>query len=235
MRARRAYAAVAHAPSDDGHAILLDGRQARTPARAPLAVPTTALADAIVREWSAQDARIDPASMPMTGLANAAIDHVRPDCARFAAPLIAYAQSDLICYRDARDAALMARQAAAWDPLLLWSAQVLDAPLDITQGVLPVDQPARSAARLADAVTALGPFALAGLAPLVTIGGSLVAALALVRGAWPAATLWDAVALDEAYQQERWGHDDAAAALNARRRAEWLNAAAYLALIGPAH
>ena len=60
----------------DGNAVLLDGKPVRTPARRPLAAPNMVLAQAIADEWNAQDDMIDPATMPLTRLANAIIDGV---------------------------------------------------------------------------------------------------------------------------------------------------------------
>ena len=57
--------------------ILLNGKPVKTPARNALVAPTRALADAIAAEWDAQKDVIDPARMPLTRLANAAIDGVR--------------------------------------------------------------------------------------------------------------------------------------------------------------
>ena len=71
---------------------------------------------------------------------------------------------------------------------------------------------------------------LAGLSPLVTIGGSLVAALAVYEEMMPAEAAWEAVSLDDRWQLEQWGDDpDAAAALDARRR-DFLAAARFLEL-----
>src|SRR3546814_2593472 len=80
----------------------------------PRLIASQALAVAIAAEWAAQGETIDPAAMPLTGLANAAIDLAAPDPAAFAEPIAAYAASDLLCYRDDRDTALPAEQAAAW-------------------------------------------------------------------------------------------------------------------------
>src|SRR3546814_5152852 len=79
--------------------------------------------------------------MPMTGLTNAAIDLAAPDPATFAEPIAAYAATDLFCYRDDRDAALQAEQAAAWNPLLAWAEARYGVEFALTQGVLPIDQP----------------------------------------------------------------------------------------------
>lgn len=59
--------------------IMLDGRPVRTPGRVPLILPTPALAEAVAQEWRDVGDSIDPRAMPLTGLANAAIDRVAPD------------------------------------------------------------------------------------------------------------------------------------------------------------
>jgi chaperone required for assembly of F1-ATPase len=214
-----------------GHAITLDGRTVKTPARRPLVVPTCALADAIVAEWRAQGETIDPASMPMTGLANAAIDHADGDRAAFTAPLAAYAASDLFCYRDDRDGLLASRQAAAWNPHLAAAEARYGIEFAITAGIVPVDQPPATIARLAAALDALGPFQLAAMAPLVTIGGSLVAALAVADEPARAAAIWSDVMLDELYQEERWGRDEQATQARDRRQRDWDNAARFVTLL----
>ena len=160
-------------------AILLDGRPVRTPARAPLRLPTAALAEAIADEWRAQVDSIDPRAMPLTGLANAAIDRVAPDPDAFAVPLASYAEADLLCYRAEGPAPLVAAQEAAWNPLLDWARARYDIAFAVTAGIVHVAQPAETVARLAEALRARSPYGLAAMQPIVTIGGSLVAALAL--------------------------------------------------------
>ncbi len=222
-------AAVAAAAAD--FVIHLDGRAVRTPARASLIVPTRALADAIAAEWQAQGEDIDPRAMPLTGLANAAIDHAAADPAAFAAALLPYAETDLLCYRDDRDATLAAEQAAAWNPLLAWAEARWGVEFILAQGIMHVAQPPATVAALQAAICALPPFRLAALSPLVTISGSLVAALAVESGEQQAATLWPILCLDELYQERRWGHDTQAEAARQVREAEWLNAAQFLKLL----
>ena len=228
---KRFWKEAAAVPQDGGWGIALDGRAVRTPARAALRVESEDLAKAIAAEWQAQGETIDPASMPLTGLANAAIDLASPDPAAFAAPIAAYAESDLFCYRDDRDAALQAEQAGAWNPLLAWAERRYGVEFALAQGVLPIDQPTATIAALQAAVGAQDPFRLAALAPLVTIGGSLVAGLALAEQAFDPEPLWNAVALDELYQERRWGADSEAQKARARREADWHHAARFLRLL----
>ncbi len=228
---KRFWKTATTVPQDGGWGIALDGRPVRTPARAPLVVPSEELAEAIAAEWNAQGSDIDPAAMPMTGIANAAIDLATGDRAAFADTIAAYAQTDLLCYRDDRDAALQGEQAAAWNPLLAWAEARHGIEFALAQGVLPIDQPAATVAALREAVHALDPFRLAPLSPLVTIGGSLVAGLALVEDAFAADMLWGAVSLDELYQERRWGADSEAQKARDRRAADWGNAARFLRLL----
>ena len=228
---KRFWKEVAVVDEDGGWGIALDGRPVRTPQRAPLAVASSALAEAIAAEWRDVGETIDPAHMPMTGLSNAAIDLATPDLAAFSAPIAAYAESDLLCYRDARDAVLQAEQAAAWNPLLSWAEMRYGIECVLTQGVLPVDQPDATIAALQDAVFTQDSWRTTALTPLVTIGGSLIAGLALVDRAFDADALWDAVSLDDLYQERRWGADSEAQKARAAHKRDWDNAARFLSLL----
>jgi chaperone required for assembly of F1-ATPase len=218
-------------PERGGWAIKLDGRPLRTPAQAALAVPTEALAEAIADEWSTVGQSIDPRSMPLTGLANAAIDRVSPERQAFAIGLARYAEADLACYRAEGPSALVERQEQEWEKLLVWARRRFDVDFVTTSGLMHVAQPAATVERLSHAVMVLDAFRLAALSPLVTIGGSLVAALAVLEKAITPEKAWVAVSVDERWQIERWGADAEAEAALEHRRADFLVAARLLALL----
>ena len=215
---KRFWKQAAAVQTQGGWAIELDGKPVRTPARHTLAVPSQSLAEAVATEWSETGETIDPGAMPLTGLANAAIDRVAPDKEAFAAALEAYGESDLLCYRAEGPRELLARQEASWDELLAWGRRRFDVDFETTCGIVHVAQPYATLNRLAHAVASLDTFQLAGLSPLVTIGGSLLVALAVLEGHLPAERAWDAVTVDEQWQREQWGEDaEAQATLEARR------------------
>ena len=228
---KRFFKEVSIAPEGDGLTILLDGRAVKTPARAPLVVPTRALAEAIADEWRGGSEALDLRAMPLTGLANAAIDRIAPDPKAFSAGLANYVQSDLTCYRATGPQALVTVQATAWDALLGWARRRFDVDFVVTQGVAPVAQPPGTVERLSHAVEAKDSFHLAGLSPLVTIGGSLVAGLAVAEGVLTPQQAWDAVSIDERWQIEEWGADREAEAAIANRHRDFLSAAQFLALL----
>ncbi|WP_084583595.1 ATP12 family chaperone protein [Sphingomonas azotifigens] len=212
-------------------AIELDGRPVRTPARALLTLPTPQLAEAVAEEWRSVGEELDPRTMPLTGLANAAIDQIAPNPAPFAADLARYGESDLLCYRAELPAPLVERQAAQWDPLLDWARTRYDVHFETTAGIMHRPQPAATIARLQEVVAALDPFRLAALSPLVTISGSLVAALALLEGAADRETVWHAAQLDEDWQAEQWGADELATRARNVRRADFDAAVRFLSLL----
>lgn len=216
---------------EPGNGIALDGKPVRTPGRAPLEVPTPRLAEAIAEEWRSAGETIDPRAMPLTGLANAAIDRIAPDTAAFAAGLAAYGESDLLYYRAEGPPPLVERQRAAWDPLLAWARGRYDVHFETTAGVMHRAQPPATVARLHEAVAALDAFRLAGLSPLVTVSGSLVAALALLEGAADRETAWRAAQIDEDWQAEQWGEDELATRARDAHRADFDAGARFLSLL----
>ena len=217
---------------ENGWAIRLDERAIRTPARALLVVPTEALANAIAEEWRSLEGEIDPRAMPLTGLANAAIDRIAPDRQAFASGLAKYGEADLACYRSEWPPELVSRQQASWDELLAWGRRRYDVDFSTTTGLLHVPQPRATIDRLGQAIAELDAFHLAGLSPLVFTGGSLVAALAVLEKTIGAETAWEAVSIDERWQLEQWGGDEEAVAALENRRRDFLTGARFLDLLG---
>ena len=214
--------------ADGGFGVTLDARPLKSPARVALMVPTRALADAIAAEWAAAGETVDPRAMPMTGLANAAIDRADDE---LVAGITRYAESDQFCYRAEGPTPLVERQSEAWDALLGWARRRYDVDFATCSGIIHVAQPNETVRKLGHAVSVLDRFRLAALSPLVTIGGSLIAGLAVLEKAIPPAAAWEAVSLDERWQLEQWGKDaEAEAALDAKRR-DFLAAARFLELL----
>lgn len=210
--------------------VALDGRPVRTPRKAPLALPTPEMAEAIAHEWDAQQDVIDPLSMPVTRSANAAIDKVASQHDEVAALLAAYAETDLLCHRAESPQGLRDQQNKGWDPLVDWAETRFGAPLTVVSGVLPAAQPGASLARLSQTVQGFEPFALTALHDLVTLSGSLVLGLAVAEGKIGPETGWDLSRIDESWQTALWGKDEEAEEMAAHKRAAFLHADRFLGL-----
>jgi chaperone required for assembly of F1-ATPase len=209
----------------DGN-IFLDNRVVKTPGRITLHLPTPQLADAVADEWRAVSEDIRPQEMPMTGLANAAVE--RPPSA---ASLAVYGETDVLCYRAENPPELAVREAEIWDPMLDWARHRYDIAFAVKAGIVHVAQPSETVRRLATAVAAYGDFQRTALSPLVTIGGSLVAALMVMENAITPNAAFDACHLDELWQAELWGEDWMATDQRNAHRADFLNAARFLSLL----
>ena len=222
---KRFWTEVSFQPEGDRFAVKLDGRSVKTPAKAALLVPTEAMAERIAEEWDAQAEAVDPARMPWTRSANAAIDKVATQRIEVEDHLAGYAGSDLLCYRAEGPDSLVARQQEVWDPVLDWLATRYDVRLSVGIGVMPVEQSADNIARLASAMTPMSDFQLTGFYDLVTLSGSFGLALAVVNDLQPVADLWAASRLDETWQIEQWGDDEEAAEVAAIKERAFLHAA----------
>jgi chaperone required for assembly of F1-ATPase len=226
---RRFYKLVSLLVTDAGFALQLDGKTARTPARGPLVVDDTIVATAMMHEWNNQADIIDPATMPVTRLVNAALDGVARETEAVRAEIVRYAASDLICYRADTPQELAALQASAWDPLVTWARDALGAPLGLASGIIHVSQPPEVSHAVAEATTiVIRPLALAALSAVTTLTGSAIIALALARGRLTADEAWLAAHVDEDYQARVWGADDEAVLRQANRRHDYDAAALVL-------
>ena len=228
---KRFYAAVAVEAFDDGFGILLDGRQVRTPGRAPVRVASEALSEALRDEWAAQGDRVDPLSMPLTQLANTAIDLTPERRRETVAELVRYGETDLLCYRADRPQNLVERQEASWQPLLDWLRRRHGIALAAVSGVLPQLQDPHAIARLEHVVGGCGDFELTALHLGVTSAGSVAIGLATIAGDITAEEAADAAFLDDRYQIEHWGADAEAEARLALGRADIALAWRFAALL----
>lgn len=219
-KARRFWKAATVKAGDEGFEVLLDDRPLRTPGKRPLLLPTERLAEAVASEWDAQGDVIAPGTMPLTRASNSAVEKVAVQFAAVADMLADYGGTDLLSYRADQPAELAQRQAAAWDPLIDRAASELRAPLRVTVGVIPVPQDRAALARLRAHLLELDPFGLTALHDLVTLPGSLILGLAVIRGWLDADEAFRTSRIDEDFQAERWGADvEAVDAAESRRTA----------------
>lgn len=230
--AKRFWTAARALPTEGGFTVVLDDRPVKTPAKAPLIVPTEAMAQAIAAEWDAQSGVIRPETMPVTRAANSAIDKVGPLFDAVVDEISGFGATDLLCYRAEAPIELVARQAAEWDPLLDWLHAAFDARLLVTAGVIPIDQPDQSLARLRAAVAAQDAFRLAALHDLVAITGSLCLGLAVAKGRLTPEQAFLISRIDEHWQIELWGADDEATQIETLKQAAIQDAGRFYGLCG---
>ena len=217
-RRKRFYARAGAVEGPDGFAITLDDKPVRTPSGRPLAAPMREIADAIAMEWEAQQEFIDPLTMPFTRFANSVVDAVAERADAVADDVAKYLGTDLLFYRAGHLEALVAREAALWDPVVFWAADALGAHFILAEGIVHVRQPES---------------AIAALHVVTTVTGSALLALALLRGLLDADQVWAAAHVDEDWNIEKWGIDEEVAARRAARLVDFKAAASILRGLNP--
>jgi len=227
---KRFYDTVTLHPVGGGFEIRLDGKPLRTPARAPLGLPKRPLAEAIAEEWRAQGARLDKRAMPLTALASAAVDLTEREA--LIDGLLAYTDTDLLCYRAAAPDDLVARQDALWQPLVDGLAARHGVALKVGTGVMPLRQDKAAGKRLAGLLEAMDAFLLVAVQAATTASGSLVIGLAMAEGILDGERAWEAASLDEEFQAARWGRVKEAEAAARERQRTLRTAARMIRLLG---
>jgi chaperone required for assembly of F1-ATPase len=231
-RRKRFYVKAGVVESPDGFAITLDDKPIRTPSGRSMVAPRREIADAIVAEWDAQQVIIDPMTMPLTRFANS-VDAVIDRVEVVADDVAKYFGSDLLFYRAGHPEGLVAREAAHWDPIVVWAADALGAHFILAEGIVHVRQP-DSAIAAARAALPSDPWSIAALHVVTTLTGSALLGLALMRGAIDQDKVWTAAHVDEDWNGEKWGVDDEVAARRAARLIDFRAAASILKALNPA-
>jgi chaperone required for assembly of F1-ATPase len=218
----------------DGVASLrLDGKPVRTPGNVELTLPTKALAEAIADEWRGQGERIDPATMPLTKLANSVIDGVRGREDVVKEDILGYGRSDLVCYRAEGPETLAALQTQHWDPVVAWAKTELHAPMHLAEGVMHVAQDEASLDAIAARLGEFDAWSLAALHVMTGLTGSALLALAVALGRLTPDEAWTAAHVDEDWQISQWGEDEEAKARRENRHRDFAAAARLLTLLQP--
>lgn len=199
----------------DGYQISLDKKILNTPGKNPLVLPTRKMGDIVASEWMSVKEEINPQKMPYTRFANSSIDKVKPQLNDIRKLLLEYGDCDLICYRAESPQVLIDRQDLAWGRIIEWAEKELNVHLKVFTGVIHYPQPTESILELEKQIFEQSVFQLCALHELVTISGSLILSLAVVKGFLSERTAWEASNVDENWQVERWGSD-----LDAQKTAE---------------
>lgn len=227
---KRFWREVTLEPADGGWQVALDGRRVKTAQARPQTAPTRALGEALADEWRAQGEDVTPAGFAFRDMADYAIDIVAVDPADAIRRILAYAESDTLCYRAEPDEPLAARQRAAWEPLLKAAEAAHAAQFERVSGILHRPQPAATLDAFRARLETLDPLALAALQTLASLAASLVIGIAALEPGADAGALFAASNLEEDWQAEQWGWDHEAEATRARKLATFAGAARFAAL-----
>jgi chaperone required for assembly of F1-ATPase len=215
----------------DSNAILLDGKSIKTPMKHALVLPNRSLADAVAAEWVAQDKVIDPETMPLTKLANTALDRATAEREHVVKEIVEYAGSDLVCYWADRPPELVQLQRKHWQPMLDWANTALNTDFTHASSITHITQSAESLSAIRQHADRFDAWNLTGVYILMTLMGSSLLALKLHAGAATPQDIWAAAHVDEDYQISQWGEDSEAIARRKTRKREFEGLVRFLEMV----
>ncbi len=227
---KRFYKKVTVERQDEMFAVLLDGKQIKTPEKELCIMPSRQMADVVRAEWHNQGGDIVPATMPITKLANTAIDRVQKRRDEIIDELVKYAGSDQLCYRAEHPSELVRLQNKIWDRLLCWMKDENDIGLKTSKGIIFVEQDESELAKFRNILNDIGSFELTALYSMVAVTGSTTIGYALFKNHISVEQAWEAGHLDENFQVSQWGTDEEAEERRKNLKNELNNAAVFLAL-----
>lgn len=218
---KRFYKETGVSPVDGGFSVTLDGRPTRSPGMKLIVVPVAPLATAMAAEWAAQGEFIDPATMPLVRLVNAAVESGEERVLALREEIVKYAANDLLLYRADAPRELVAEQERLWDAALVRIARHFGVGFQPTIGIVHQPQPEGTLARLADALRDEGLLVLTALVSITSLTGSGLLALALWHRLLTPGEVWEAAHVDEDHNLRLWGADEEAMLRRRKRKREF--------------
>jgi chaperone required for assembly of F1-ATPase len=244
---KKSHKSVSYEKSQDGYVLFRDDNPIQTPMGKVIALPSRKLAEAMAKESDSGSchAALVAASGParprnkyevtqsLMHLVCMAIDLFSDNEKREtnSEELLAYADTDLICYRAGTIPALAARQAELLNPIVAWANHRFAITLEVTDGLIPVPQQPANKIRLKAELAAYDNWKLAALAAATKPLGSLFLALALCENHISGQQAFNLAHLEEAYETQQWGEDEEKKAKMAKIREEILHVKKFLSLL----
>ncbi|MGN6209809.1 ATP12 family chaperone protein [Asticcacaulis sp.] len=220
FRPKRFWGGTATMEVEGGFAVALDGRPVKTPRGNIMVLPNAALASLVEAEWAAVGEYVDYEAMPLTRLGFASVDRMDEVLDDTLAEVTRYSETDLLCYPSEYPAALQAREAAAWQPILAWADAALDLQFQQNQSIIHQPQPKETIRRIQSLIAKATAYEQAGIMLAIPLLGSVILALALWRGHLTGEAAYQSSRIGEDFQSETWGVDAEAAKRAAGMKAQ---------------
>lgn len=227
---KRFYKDAAVAEVADGYAIELDGRGIKTPGRASVVVPSRELAERLAAEWQAQGERIDPISMPLMRLVNAAVEGGAASAPALREEVVNYAGNDLMLFRADTPVELVEEQERLWGGVLDTISSTFSVTFKPVVGIIHEEQPPETLEKLALLIAGLDHISLTALMSITNLTGSGLLAIAILTGLETPENAWFAAHVDEDHNLRLWGEDEEAMKRRAKRKVEFDAAVTVLGL-----
>ena len=185
--------------------ILLDKHLLKTPQKKVFLVSNKTIAENLLKEWTKIDGEINFHNMPITQICFASLDREVKDKVILQNKLIEYGMTDLLFYRDGLGTELEKLQSKSWNKLLDWTKSEFKLNFNISNSLMPVKQPLINQRIFSKEINKLDCFSLTAISEIITLTGSLIIGLLILKKQILPNQAWSLSKVDEEWQRSKWG------------------------------
>ena len=205
LKKKKFWSAIELKEKESKFGILLDKNLLKTPQKKDCLISNIRIAKDLLKEWSSIQDDINFHNMPVTQICFASLDRKRKEKTILLNKLTEYGMTDLLFYRDTCGTDLEKLQSKKWDKLLYWIQNELDLNFIIVNGIMPVEQPKENYNTFFNELEKLDCISLTALSDIVTLSGSLILGLLLLKKKIASKQAWYLAKVDEEWQRSKWG------------------------------
>ena len=205
LKKKKFWTAIKLKKKESKFGILLDKNLLKTPKEKDCLISNIRIAKDLLKEWSSIQDEINFHNMPVTQICFASLDRKRKEKIILLNKLTEYGMTDLLFYRDTSGTELEKLQSKKWDKLLDWTQNEFNLDFKIVNGIMPVEQPKENYNTFFNELEKLDCISLTALSDIVTLSGSLILGLLLLKKKIISKQAWSLAKVDEEWQRSKWG------------------------------
>ena len=205
LKKKKFWTAIKLKKKESKFGILLDKNLLKTPKKKDCLISNIRIAKDLLKEWSSIQDDINFHNMPVTQICFSSLDRKRKEKIILLNKLTEYGMTDLLFYRDISGTELEKLQSKKWDKLLDWTQNEFNIDFKVVNGIMPVEQPKENYNTFFNELEKLDCISLTALSDIVTLSGSLILGLLLLKKKIISKQAWSLAKVDEEWQRSKWG------------------------------
>lgn len=204
---KKFYKSVNIRQDNSKYFIELDGKSIKTPSGSTLYADNIDTANQSMNEWANQEDDIDPQTMPVTQILITCIDRVRKDREDMHDLLLAYLDTDLLCYRAAEPPEMRKAQEKEWDQWVKWFEEKYKTELKTTFSIIAIKQPKDVKEELCKEVKNLSDIEFTILQLVTSMSGSIIMGMAFLHRSASCEAVYNAAHAEENLKAEIYNEE----------------------------
>ncbi len=204
---KKFYKQVSITEIDNEYILSLDGKAVKTPLGNNIFTDNKEIALRLQKEWEKQEKIINSETMPITQIITTCIDRVGKERQNMHNLLLAYLDTDLLCYRAPQPPEMKKRQEQCWDIWLKWFEDKYGYKLETTYGLSALKQPEAAKNIIDIEIRKFSDLKFTIIQLVTSLSGSIILALAFMDKKITPKEIFDAAHIEEQLKSEIYNED----------------------------